>query len=538
MNRARHAAVAVVFAALTVLMTWPMARHLATEAVPHDDVYFNMWRLEWFAHALTTPGTHLFDTNIFFPARHTFAFSDAMLMEDAVAAPLLWLHVRPVLVHNVLLLGAIMLSGLAMCALASHLTKSLAAGVIAGMVFAFAPYRFEHLMHMELQWAMWSPLAFLFLHRTLETGRWQDGLATGGCVALQVLSSIYYGVFLAVLLTVAAVLMLPSAGRAPLRQVVLALALGAILAGSISAAYARPYALAHAEVGDRPLSEVISFSAVPKSYLSAPRENWLYGRYTTVANTDERQLLPGLVPVLLAMLGLLLLRPSAWVMTYLLVIALAFDLSLGLHGYTFTFLYGHIPAFRGFRALARLGLFVLLALAVLAANGYHAIAGALKPVGRSVLFAGVVIALLVEYWTFVPLTSYPNGPAAVYRVLAAQPRGVVAELPMPRADALPGYEAQHAYMSTFDWYPLVNGYSGNYPPSYLNRLNQLAQFPDPRSMRQLRRDGVRYLVIHSSQYSVADLAVVRSRLADLSITELGSFDDGDGPAFLYVLGSP
>ena len=109
---------------------------------------------------------------------------------------------------------------------------------------------------------------------------------------------------------------------------------------------------------------------------------------------------------------------------------------------------------------------------------------------------------------------------------------------MPRADALPGYEAQHAYMSTFDWYPLVNGYSGNYPPSYLNRLNQLAQFPDPRSMRQLRRDGVRYLVIHSSQYSVADLAVVRSRLADLSITELGSFDDGDGPAFLYVLGSP
>lgn len=536
MTRARHAAVAAAFAALTVVMTWPMTRHLASEAVPHDDVYFNMWRLEWFAHALITPGAHLFDTNIFYPARHTFAFSDAMLVEDAVAAPLLWLHVRPVLVHNLLLLAAIMLSGLAMYALASHLTKSVAAGAIAGLVFAFAPYRFEHLMHMELQWAMWSPLAFLFLHRTFETGQRRDGVATGGCLALQMLSSIYYGVFLAVLLTVAAVLMLVRAGRAPLRHVVPALALGGILAAVVSGAYAHPYALAHAEVGDRPISEVISFSALPKSYLAAPRENWLYGRYTHVATTDERQLFPGVVPVLLAMAGLLLLRPPAWAMTYLLLLALAFDMSLGLHGYTFTFLYGHVRAFRGFRALARLGMFVLLALAVLAAHGYRVIAGALRPAGRRVLFAGLACAMLCEYWTAVPLTRYPNAPPAVYRVLAAQPRGVVAEFPMPRVDALPGDEPEHAYMSTFDWYPLVNGYSGNYPPSYLTCVKELEHFPDGRSLRQLQRDGVRYIVIHGSQYDVADLAAVRGRLADLSIRQLGSFDDGNGLAFLYVLG--
>ena len=170
------------FALLTVVMTWPQALYLGSRATPHQDVYFNMWRLRWFAHALATPSARIFDGNIFHPEPRALAYSDAMLVEGAVAAPLLWAGVKPVLVHNLLLLGASAASGMAMCALAQYLTGSLGAGVIAGMVFAFAPYRFEHFMHMELQWAMWMPLAFLALHRTFDTGRWRYGLATGACI--------------------------------------------------------------------------------------------------------------------------------------------------------------------------------------------------------------------------------------------------------------------------------------------------------------------------------------------------------------------
>ena len=43
--------------------------------------------------------------------------------------------------------------------------------MIAGIVFAFVPYRFEHYMHMELQWTMWMPWAFWALHRTLRDRR-------------------------------------------------------------------------------------------------------------------------------------------------------------------------------------------------------------------------------------------------------------------------------------------------------------------------------------------------------------------------------
>lgn len=535
----RTAAVLLFFAALTVVMTWPLARHITDEAVPHDDVFFNLWRLEWFAHALTTPGAHLFTANIFYPAHDTFAFSDAMLLEDAVAAPLLWLHLEPVLVHNLLMLAGIALSGAAMFALAFHLTGSRGGGAVAGLVFAFAPYRFEHLMHMELQWAMWSPLALLFLHRTLEKGRWLDGLATGGCVVLQMLSSIYYGIFLATLLAVATLLLMVRDRAAPVGAVVRSLALGAVVAIGIVAMYARPYAKAHAEVGDRPVSEVRMFSATPMSYLAAPPQNWLYGRFDRIPRGDERRLLPGAMPVLLALLGLLLVRPSTRTLVYLVLVAFAFDMSLGLYGHSFRFLYHYIPAYRNFRAVARLGIFVLLFVGVLAAQGYRLIVGRMGPRGRRSAFVGIAGIILMEYWTAVPLTTFPNTPPAVYRLLAAQPPGVVAELPVPRADALPGDEAEHAYMSTFYWYPIVNGYSGNYPPSYLQRLDRLSTFPDARSIRQLRLDGVRYLVIHGSQYSVRDLALVRDQLATLGISdELGGFPDGDSMAFLYRLHGP
>src|SRR5579859_212788 len=99
------------FALLTIVMTWPQARVIGTAATPHQDVYFNMWRLEWFAHAVAKQPRSLFDANIFHPEPDTLALSDAMIVEDAVAAPLIWMRLPPVLVHNLLLLAAIAFSG-------------------------------------------------------------------------------------------------------------------------------------------------------------------------------------------------------------------------------------------------------------------------------------------------------------------------------------------------------------------------------------------------------------------------------------------
>jgi hypothetical protein len=522
------------FALLTAAMTWPQALYLSSRATAHQDVYFTMWRLRWFAHALATSPARLFDANIFYPEPRTLALSDAMFVEGTLAAPLVWAGMAPVLVHNLLLLGAIAVSGVSMFALARYLTGSRGAGVLAGIVFAFAPYRFEHVMHMELQWAMWMPLAFLALHRTFDTGKWKYGLATGACLALQMLSSIYYGIFLASLIALAAVLLMARDRKVPLRRALLPLAAGAVLAVVVSGAYAMPYLRVHDRVGDRPAGEIAAFSARPQSYLAATPANWLYGSVSAWRGGPERRLFPGVIPVVLAIAGLLLRTPSRRAIVYLLLLVAAFETSLGFGGHAYAFLYDHVPVYRGLRAPARLGIFVLMFLGVLAAYGYQTLVEGRAIMTRAVLVAVLAVGLLAEYVVTVRPAPYPNTAPPIYRVLAQQPRGVVAEFPVPRVDALPGRDADYAYMSTFHWFPLVNGYSGVYPRSYLARLERLREFPDERSIVQLRQDGVVYVIIHGSSYPGPTFGELRTRIdAAGAFVELGSFDDANGHAVLY-----
>src|SRR6478609_3425344 len=132
---------AIAFAiALAVFVTWPQAIHMRTSIVSHQDPYFSIWRISWIAHALVTSPFHLFDANIFYPAKDTLAYSDATLLEGLIAAPFLWMHVSPVVVYNVLFLAGFIGSGIAMFVLARHVTGATGPALVAAAVFTLAPY--------------------------------------------------------------------------------------------------------------------------------------------------------------------------------------------------------------------------------------------------------------------------------------------------------------------------------------------------------------------------------------------------------------
>jgi hypothetical protein len=470
-----------------------------------------------------------------YPEPRTLTFSDAMPVEASIAAPLLWAALPPVLVHNLLLLAGIVLSAAGIAMLAVSLTGSRAAGVTAGIVFAFVPYRFEHYMHMELQWTVWIPWAFWALHRTFETGSRRHAGLVGAFVALQFMSSIYYGVFLATLLGLSSALLLCATARADLRSRLSALGIAAATAAILTAPYAIPYAATTHRVGHRSEEQVRTYSARPSSYLVATDTNYLYGERFLSRGRPERRLFPGVLAVLLAITGLLLRRPSVEAIVYLLALAAAFEMSLGFYGYSFPFLYHHVPVFDGLRAPARLGIFVVFFLAVLAAYGHSALESVLAPRARRVLLVVISAVLLLEYWVApLHLTPFANEPPPLYVWLASQPRGVVAEFPLPAPDALPGNEAWYAYMSTFHWMPMINGYSGYYPASYLSRLAILRSMPDDSALEALARAGARYVIVHPALYTSADADRIVSAIGRSPLFfELGRFDDGLGTAIVF-----
>src|SRR5438094_595294 len=179
-------AVLGLFTVATVWVLWPLARHGADHILDvhrfyggagwllASDPWLYMWVLGWDTHALLSAPARLFHANIFHPAPLTLALSEHLLGYWPLFAPVYLATGNPVAGYTATLLLSFVLSGAAMCWLVRHWTGSWAAGVVAGFVFAFAPWRLSQLAHMQLLGLYGLPLVLLFWDRSLESGRVRD----------------------------------------------------------------------------------------------------------------------------------------------------------------------------------------------------------------------------------------------------------------------------------------------------------------------------------------------------------------------------
>jgi len=492
----RVVAVLLLYAGLTAFMTWPQVRQLDHAVQDIGDPLLSTWRLAWIAHQLPRDPLHLFDGNVFYPAPRTLAFSDSMIVPALTVAPLVWLGVHQLHAYNILLLSGFVFSGAGMFLLVRSLTGHVGAALLAGFVFAFLPYRFMHYAHLELQMAQWMPMCLWAFHRTAERGRLRNGLLTGLFLALQTLSSWYYGIFFATYLAVAGSVILIGAGRERMRRAIRPLAAGAVLAGILVAPFARPYFEVRKSVGERPASEIQFYSATPQDYLTAHSRNALFGPLTGHRAAQERELFMGIAVPLVALIGLWPPLSAARI-GYGLGLALAFDLSLGFNGISYSWFHAYVLPYRGLRVPARMAIVVGLSLAILVGYGVARIcAGLRNRPARLAALAIVAILFLAEYRTALKLDWMWTSPSPVYDALETQPSTVLAELPMVAPDI--ALEPIYMYFSTFRWHKLVNGYSGFSPPSYPELVGLMSRFPDEAAIAELRRRDVEYVIVHGA----------------------------------------
>jgi hypothetical protein len=70
--------------------------------------------------------------------------------------------------------------------------------------------------------------------------------------------------------------------------------------------------------------------------------------------------------------------------------------------------------------------------------------------------------------------------------------------------------------STTHWKPLVDGYSDYIPPDFDARAETLADFPSLGSLTDMKRDGIRYAVVHLQPYEPAMRAELEARARALA----------------------
>ncbi|HXV97378.1 MAG TPA: hypothetical protein VEC93_03075, partial [Anaerolineae bacterium] len=310
----REWAILSLFFLLTLIMLYPLSLNLTNMVPEPTDPLLNAWRMQWNAHAfLSGPAAvaNIFNTNIFYPFPLTLAYSEHFLMLSALALPFLLLPDSHLVGMNLSVLVTFVLSGYAMYLLITAWTGQRWAGFVAGVLFAFSPYRFGQLNHLELLVTPWMPLAILALHWTLTRPGLRYPVLFSLFFILQALSGFHFSLNLTIACILLA-LVYALAGRVYWRW---GLGAAAVLSILVTLLINWPVWQMYLRFSDsmgaiRTPGEVRIYSAAFTDYLTAIPHNllygWTFGRWQ-MADHQFQPLMPfGLVGLCLALAGLIL----------------------------------------------------------------------------------------------------------------------------------------------------------------------------------------------------------------------------------------
>ncbi len=556
----------------TIVMTWPYAARLGSSTPGGGDPLLQIWIARWVQHALVTNPLRLYDANIFYPYHNTLAYSDSNVPAALLSAPVYLLTGNPILAVNLLVLGTFVLAAGGVYALMVALTGNRAAGFLAGLAYAFLPYRFAHIYHLNQlghAWTPWVLLALVLLvqrhaksQRDLgvdDTPRprdaWRLAVAFGVLFAVQVVTSFYVAFQLVFAVGIALVVAVVAEPATRSWRFLGQLAVAGAVAGAIILPLALPYLRVRDELGlERTVREAERYRAELTSYFKVTGENAFWERLPERGGSEDI-LFPGGVALVGAALGLLAWRRRPALTTAAVVTGLiALIISLGPTWHPergggtplpYRFLYDHFPFFKAMRVPARFGVLTDFAVVVLAASGFawvwELLAARLRPQVAQLVGIGATAAvsllILVELHAApFPLTAVDRSAeaSAPYRWLAEQPdKGAVMEFPVIELGQGERPITLAMYWSTLHWKPLVQGYSGFAPPSLeviqntfigdMKRPNgtvaEAISFVTGDDIGVLQDLGVRYILLHQYSYKREDWPLVLDKLEETGLVE-------------------
>ena len=319
--RASSFGIFLLYLLLATVMTWPLAAGLARD-VPGDlgDSLLNMWILGWGAEhvpRLLIGDASLRDywnANIFHPEPLALGFSEHLFGLVIQILPVYWTTGNLILCYNLLFLSSYALSGLGMFLLVRDLLSAdpratpraaMLAAFVAGVIFAFTPFRIAQVAHIQSLHAQWMPLALFGLRRFVTTGRHAALWGGSAALVMQNWSNGYYLLYFAPFVPAFVVHQMWTAGR--LRDVRMWAALiGAALVVTLATV---PLLWLYVETQrvhafERPIGEIIGFSADVYSYLTAPEALRVWGDVMRAWPKPEGELFLGVLPWVLLLVAL------------------------------------------------------------------------------------------------------------------------------------------------------------------------------------------------------------------------------------------
>lgn len=420
---ARACLLILVYLALTFSFTYPLAWHFDTHHVgeAEGDAKMYLWNYWWVKKALFELGESPFQTDmIFHPIGIGLSLHTLSAAQGVAYAPLSTLT-GPTVAANLIVVWTFMASALATYALARRLGAGVAGSFLAGLVYAFCPYRLARLAgHYDLLGTEWIPLYVLLLLKVKDRPRFPIALsiAAGVVAAVCGYTALSYLAFLALFTIVLLAFYRNEAWRLAPRLALVAVVVVVSLAPLLSQMY-------------RDLSRW-SYPAYPgasryaadlASYVVPPPSSSLLPGRGFGDNLTEATVFPGYVLLVLAALGW---RHRFW--TIVAVVFFVLSLGSSLHvagsdtGIPLPFwVISQTPLLENLRAPSRFVLVTVLALAMMMALSW-------KP-RRRFTTAVIAGAIVIEYLA-VPTPLFQSRAREVDTLMANDPsKATVVEIP-------------------------------------------------------------------------------------------------------------
>ncbi len=523
---------------LALATTWPLILQsgsrlpIGTEESSTVSL-FNAWTIWWNADRLVHAGEGYWDSPIFFPTANTFALSEPQPLTMAVA-PVIWISGSRVLAYNVYLWFSLIMNGLVAQWLLSFLRIRLAIAISGGIAMVLLPVVHWQMGVIQLVplWGIlwtWLALAKLFDPSTCPVSyrsvAWRGG-ELGLSFVATLFASVHHALFLTLLLLGAAwVLCIKTLNLRTLSSLGVAVSVAAVLTA--------PVVIPVREVSkkfdfSRPTETVEQLSLKVDDYTRA------FGWSILPVQRSERNAMwqpsPGLFKLVLALVGLLagiwLRNRRHWTCFITLTGVLSFALSLGTHLSLFgwepwQFLCEFVPGFSQVRSAFRFAYFFQIVSVLLAAQGvdallsWAAIRFNRRPTER---LAFVCVAFLTALAGVVAVGD-PWPPKLALAVAPNVDRNLdwvnhlkqmpgnaaVLCLPMAGGNHVRDFEITTEWMMLGSYHgkPLVNGYSGFFPPGCLELGEETWTVGlSEERLEELFYAGVRFVVVDQRRFKV------------------------------------
>lgn len=532
----RWLALALLYFALTIWFTWPLAGQVNSAVVgpPGDNLYFT-WLVHWYHKAIVDLRWPVQVNMLNVPEGWSLAYNEMTPAMALLGAPG-FLAGGAAFAYNLTFFLSFVLSGLFTALWVRRVTGRMGPAIVAGIVFAFAPYRLSHAFgHLNLLGTQWMPLYFFCLTEMLLGGRvWWGVCAALGLAALAGTSQYYFYMTAVLTIPYTLTILWRRPGTVSDRRFLTNAGIAGAVALPLIIVLVWPYVVLarQGQVVLHQLADVSIWSASPTDFLLPPPVHWLWGDWVNLHFDRhlwlESTLNVGLVPLMLAIAGWWTARrghtqASLIARTALLAALVAFVLALGtefhwlgqrvtvpvpaalqsltgaprvpirLPGY---FLFEYLPFYDGMRVWMRWGIFVSLFVAVLAGLGVDRLTRGWSR-GATVFAIALAGVLVVTEFTHqpYPLTPVEGRPVDVW--LAAQTdRFAVVQMPPDQLGA-----PQETFHTLFHGHPFVGAFFGvGSTPQYRRIEPVLRTFPSLESVETLKRLGVRWVLIDLARY--------------------------------------